>query len=501
MNWKSSLTLLAAIAALSLSSCSGLNDTCTTNCNNGDANVTLTIFDTPPTGASVLAFSLPIVGISLTPQSGSPVAIYSPSSVQPTELTRLQADSSLIVSGVTVSAGNYTSLNITIAATSGIFINTTGSSITYKLNGTNTTCVNFAVCNLPAGAATTVNVPITLSLNSNQNQWIGIDVNLNNAITSTNGITVDFTQANVFTATTAARAGLPSGAVDTIEDFTGKVTALSNSGITVQNAITGQSLSAVVTSNTGLSVVASQYNTGCGSSNPATCIQVGSIVSLSANLASDGTLTATQIDGIDTTATDEIEGVIYPVEAAGKVGLILLDKTVASSNQTLAGSTFGTPYLLDASSTTATYSVDTGPLTNSGISTVGFSGSGNLLAGQVVRVQVSNVAVSNNLNTATAVNVLLRWSRVSATVNSTGGSTFTLTSIPVYLSGGTNGLNPSVPVTPQVITYQGYTAFDGINDVTGLTVSSPVAIRALFFDVPPSGSAQYSFQAAKVRVP
>jgi hypothetical protein len=503
MNRKCALALLAAIAALSLSSCSGVNSVCTTNCNTGgNAKVTLTIFDTPPAGTTVLAFGLPIVGISLTPSSGSAVSVYSPSSVQPTELTRLQTDSSLIVSAASVPTGTYTALNITIGATSGIFINASGASITYKLNGSNVTCVNFQVCNLPAGAATTVNVPINLTLNNNQNQWMGIDVNLNKAILTTGGISVDFTQANVFTATTTPRVGLPTGAVDTIEDFTGKVTALANNSISVQNAITGQTLTATVVSgsstNTQLNTAPASYS-GCNNSNPATCILVGSTVSMNANVAADGTLTATEIDGLDVTGADEIEGVIYPTARAGVLGLILLDKASASGNSVLSASTttFGTPFQLDATSNNVTYSVDTGQLTNSGLGTnpPGFSGTGSLLAGQVVRVQVANVSVVNNVNTATALNVLLRWSRLSATVNTAGGSAFTLTGIPAYM----NALNSTLSLTPQVNSSPTYTAFDGITDASGITVGRPIAIRALFLDT--GSGALYPFQAAKVRVP
>jgi len=508
MNCKCTFLLFTAVAAALLSSCSGVKNPCTTDCGgSGNANVTVTIFDTPPAGTTVLSFTLPIVGITLTPSSGSQVSIYEPTVLQPTEVTRLQTDSTLLVSAASVPSGTYTALNITIATTSGTFINASGASISYSLNGSTTNCGNLRVCNLPASAATTVAVPINLTLNANQFQWIGIDVNLNNAILSTSGISVDFTQPNVFTATTTPRTGLPTGAVDTIEDFTGQVTAVNNSSITIQNSITGQSLTATLvtgaSSNTQFSVAPSTYS-GCNTSDPTTCLLVGGIVSMNANLASNGTLTATQIDGLDVTPRDEIEGIIYPASVTpGQVGLILLDKTSASGNSVLSASTttFGTPFYLDATSNNVTYNVDSGPLTNSGFSTVGFSGVGSLLAGQRVRVQVANVGVVNNVNTATAVNVLLRWSRVSATVNSIAGNAFTLTDIPVYMSSMTNGLNPGVPVNPQVNSYPGYTAFDGVTGTTdsNFQVGTSLALRALFLDT--GSGAQYSFQADKIRVP
>ena len=496
-----------AIAAIGLSSCSGVNNPCTDCGPSGNANVTVTIFDTPPAGTTVLSFNLPIVGITLTPSSGSAVSIYAPTAVQPTEVTRLQTDSTLLVSAASVPAGSYTGLNITIATTSGTFINASGSSITYTLNGSSKTCLNLNVCNLPAGAATTVTVPISLTLSDNQNQWIGIDVNLNKAILSTGGISVDFSQPNVFTATTTPRAGLPAGAVDTIEDFTGQVSAVNNSSITLQNSITGQSLTATIvtgtSSNTQFSAAPASYS-GCNNSDPTTCLTIGSTVSMYANLAANGKLTATEIDGLDVFATDEIEGVIYPASLTpGQVGLILLDKTSASGNSVLSASTttFGTPFFLDTTSNSVTFNVDSGPLTNSGFSPAGFNGVGSLLAGQRVRVQVANVHVANNVNTATALNVLLRWSRVSATVNTITGNAFTLTNLPVYMSSATNGLNPGVPVNPQVNTYPGYTAFDGITGTSDskFQVGTSLALRALFLDT--GSGAQYSFQANKVRVP
>lgn len=502
MNWKSSiLLLLLVVASVSLASCSGLNSTCTTNCTNGSAKVTLTLFDTPPTGTTVLSFSLPIVGISLTPQSGSPVSLYSPSSVTPTEITRLQSDSALIAGGVSVAAGTYTSLNVTIAATSGVFINSTNSTITYTLNGSTTTCQAFGVCVLPAAPATTVAVPISLTLNGNATQWIGINVNLNNAILTTGGISVDFTQPNVLTATTTTRTGLPSGAVDTIEDFTGKVTALSNSSITVQNAITGQSLTAgVVSGSTELDVAPGSYS-NCTSANPAACIAVGSTVSMNANLAADGTLTATEIDLLDLAATDEIEGVIYPttingVVTPGVVGLILLDKSSVSGNSVLSSATYGTAFLLTSTSNSITYNVDSGPLTPAiGTNPPGFNGTGNFFAGQVVRAQVTNVAVANNINGATAAHVLLRWSRLSGTVNLVSGNVLTLTNIPTYITT----LNSGFTLTPQVNTYPNNTSFDGVAGVSELTVGNTAAIRALFLDS--TAGSQFPFLAAKVRTP
>jgi len=91
-----------------------------------------------------------------------------------------------------------------------------------------------------------------LTLKASQNQWIGLDVNLNNAITTTNNTTigVDFTQPNTLSATTTPAVNMPTGTVDTVEDFVGVVTALSATSITLMSGMTGLSITAAINSST-----------------------------------------------------------------------------------------------------------------------------------------------------------------------------------------------------------------------------------------------------------
>jgi len=494
MNPKSTLVLLVIAAVLGLASCTGSKNKCTTNCPTGDASVSITLFDTPPSGVTVLSFSLPIVGISLTPSTGSAVPIYSPTTIVPTELTRLQAESALVTLSAQVPAGTYTSVNVTLAASSGVFINYSGFTVTVS---SSLTCPNGGVCNLPTGAAATINIPINLTLTSGQNAWIGIDVNLNNAITSptTTSIGVDFTQPKTFTAITTPRAGTPSGAFDTIGDFTGTVTALSSSSITVQNTLTGQSLTAAVNSSTELDAAPGTYS-GCTSA--AACVTMGSVVSMDSALTTSNALTATEIDTLDAVATDEVEGVIFPTTTAGVFGLIISDKISASGNSTLGAftTTFGTGISLSAGSN-INYVIDTKNLTTF-VQPIGFAGSRDLLAGQQIRAHVSNVTTTTSGTTtviqANATNVLLRWSRISASINSVALNNFTITGLPQYITS----INTLLLTPAAVFTYQGGTLFDGVTGTgdPNFVVGGPVAIRALFLN-----SNAPAFQAAKVRVP
>ena len=492
MNSKRALFLLGISAIFALTSCSGQKSSvCTTNCTtSGNASLTISLYDTPPTGTNVLSFTLPIVGITLTPSSGSPRSVTTVTSS--VEVTRLQSDSAVIADQASVPAADYTAISVTLGPTSStnnLFINTSGSTITY---GTHS-CVNGAICALPVGAVFTISIPLTLNLSANQNQWIGLDFNLNKAITTSGGISVDFTQTGVLTATTTTRKGIPSGSVDTLEDFTGVVTAYtSGSSITVKSAIRGVSLTAVLSTSTEYDLAPSSYSL-CQSTASA-CVKAGSTVSMDTTVSSSGTFTATEVDVLDATAVDEVEGIIYPTLTTGEYGMVLADQVSASGNATLSAGKYGSGVLLTLNATS--YSVDTKTLSSQFSAPTGFTDSGDLLGGQVVRAQISGISTDSNGNiTATANNMLLRYSRLSGTVNSVAGSAFTVASLPGYIYA----LNTSLSSTPQVFTYATLTAFDGITGLSDSTfqAGTSVSIRALYLNTP----APYSFQAAKVRVP
>jgi hypothetical protein len=463
-----------------------VKDRCTNCTPTGNATLNLTISDTPPTGVSVVSFTLPISGISLTPSTGSPVSVFAGGSF---ELTHLVSDSTPVATGASVPAGSYTAINVTLGTSTGIFVNSSGGTITVG----GVACVANAICNLPNGAATTITIPLTLSLTSNQEQWVGLDVKLNNAITSTNGITVDFTQASVMTALTTPRTNVPIGAVDSIDDFSGVVTAYTpGSSITVKSGTRGTMVATIPSTTT----YDDPQGLCTGVSSIANCISSSgkTVVSLQAYLTNTGAISVSEIDVIDTSGSDAVEGFIFPSTCnnGNNVGLILFDSTVISGNSTLTGLTYGAGFCLTISPS-AVFVADTG-LLSSAIGTAaqpGFTSSSNLAMGQVVRVQVSNVT-AGTLVSATANTVLLRYSRISGTVNLVSANNFSLnvTSVPAYFG---------FTLSPLVATYPNNTIFEGVTGATSLTASQSVGIRALYFPGPTTPLTGASFFAAKVR--
>jgi len=225
MNSKRTLFILGISAIFILTSCSGSKSTvCTVNCGGGgNSSLSLTISDTPPSGTTILSFTLPVLGISLTPSGGgSQVSVFSSNPSADYELTRLQSDSNLVAAKVPVAAGTYTAINVTVAAPSAVFINASGSTVA--------SCVAGGVCHL-TGSATTITYTFPtgspLVLTANANQWSNLDFNYSNAIVTTNGIGLDVTQKGVLTVSTTVPTGIASGDVANIDDFTGAVTAKS----------------------------------------------------------------------------------------------------------------------------------------------------------------------------------------------------------------------------------------------------------------------------------
>lgn len=487
MNSKQFLFVLGMVTLAALNSCSGLKTPCTTNCGgSGNASLSITISDTTPTGASVVSFSLPIIGITLTPSSGSPVSVFSSSSGTAFELTRLQTDTNLIANNVSVAPGTYTAINVTVAAPSGVFLNTSSASMG--------SCVASAVCALSGSAATiTYTFSPSMTLTANANQWLDLDFNYNNAVVagSSGALSIDLTQSGVMTATSTVPTGIASGAFANLDDYTGSVTAVSSSSVTVESSLRG---SATFTINSSTQVI-DPLGQCTNASTPLACIQSGSIISVQGVLTTAGVPTATSLDIIDisTSPADEVEGIIYPSSCNGgsNYGMIISDSEIFTSGSPLTSAGFGSGVCLTLSSSAA-FAVDTGLLTQSGVASgssfPGFAGSQDILAGQMVRAKITGAASSSSTINATATELILRFSRLTGTVSTTAGTTgFTISNLPPYL-GTTFSTAPTV-LTSTATLLEGA---DSVGDLTGT-----VSMSALYLNA--NDGAQYWFEAQKVR--
>lgn len=434
----------------------------------------------------MVSYSLPIIGITLTPTSGSAVPVFSSNPSTDFELTRLQTDTNLVAANVTIAAGTYTAVNVTVAAPSGVYVNSSG--------GTVGACVNNALCGMLGSAATITYAFPTgspLVLAANTTPWLNLDFNYNNSVVAVNNVlTIDVTQTGVMTASSTVPAGVTSGVYANLDDFTGAVTAVSSSSITVQSSLRG-SLTAAINSSTQVFDPQNQcanVTTGLG------CIQTGSIVGVQGVLSTAGIATATSLDIIDisTTPSDEVEGMIYPSSCNGgsNYGMIVSDSEIFTSGSPLTSVGFGSGVCLTLNPA-GSFAIDTGILTGQAgvpVSNVGFRDTGDILAGQMVRAKVTGATTGTSEVDATANQLILRFSRLTGTISTTSGTSFNITGLPAYL-----GTTFSTP--PQVITYINATLLEGQTSVGSLT--GTVSMSALYLNA--NDGAQYWFQAAKAR--
>src|SRR5256885_31639 len=283
-----SLSILLVLAVFLLNSCSGLPNGTTTPPPPGTANFTVTVTDAPPSGVSFISFNVPITSVSLTSSTGSTVNVLSPTPSIVLDMIRLQSDSAALGT-VQIPADTYTKLTITLGVVNATFANTTSATIG--------TCVAGDVCFLNSGtpAAQIITFASPITVVGNSNVGINVDFNLNNAVTTANGVTIDFTQANILA---IPNAPVTTGNLNSIEDFTGVITGFSNNTVTIASGTRG-TLTGVVNSSTTYTGITQGSNPACGGNPNAQCLAANKTVSVDATLSAAGVVTMTEADFLD----------------------------------------------------------------------------------------------------------------------------------------------------------------------------------------------------------
>jgi hypothetical protein len=473
---------LVLVISIALSSCSGLPHTGGGGGGGGTAQLALTMTSKPVSliNVSIISATVGITGISLTPSTGSAVTLTLTPTVYPVDLTRLQSDTAFLGS-LSLATGTYTGATVTFSAPVLTVDNQSGAT----LNGT---CLSGTLCQivLAAGSSQVTSAPFPLTLMSGQETGVSLNVDLSSALTLSSGtLALNFSAANVITSSTLPRTGAPSGALDLIEDFVGKVTAKSSSSITVQggNGITLQfTLPASPTI---------QDPQGLCAALDATCLVANqTVVSVDGTVNTDGTLTLASADLLDATPRDEVEGTLFANGVAGQFLLVVANKVVASANSTLTSANAGDIFLVTLNN--PIFIVDTDEFFNnaslpSSTVTTLFASEADLVDGQdvMVRATAATGTAAGNDQALTSDQVRLRFTRTSGSVQSVSGQAFTLGNVPPFIPFITN------PLTDTII---GATNFDGVTDVNSLTAGDTVSIRALLLN-----NSVFSFYAAKVR--
>ena len=479
--------VLAAI--LSLSSCSGTHNRCTTNCGGGGgtASLSLTLAAVPfapPPSTSILSFVVTINSVSLTPTSGgSVVNIPLNAATYTVDLTRLQSDSSFLGQVIaSVPAGTYNKVTVGV----------TSAAVTYCTASSGTPGCNLgSVAQFSSGASAPATSSFSLTLTSTEKAGLQVVFNIGNAVT-VNPVTqvvsgLNLAAANVVTAIPLPplASTLTTGEFDYIEDVTGRVTAATTSSVTIQTSTRGP-ITSVLTTSTILSP-------NCVITNVICSPTVGQIASIDATLNSDGTSTMLEYDPLSVASVDVIEGVVTTIPSSPtQFQIVTNDFIPATSNSHIgSGLSLGEPVQVTYAGTNP-FVIDTKGLLP--ITSTPFNGStsaNNILPGQTVALRVTAFIPKSGTTPAAATVdfVVLRFTRVAGSVFSSSAPTFGLQSLPLFFGQTTTSVvQLSTTTTPM-------TYLDGYTTGSNITVGDNVAVRGLYFGVGFSPS----FLAAKVR--
>jgi hypothetical protein len=504
MNRSKALSLFPALAALSLAACSGPKGPCTLNCGgggggNGSAAVTMVV-DKLPAHPGLLTFEVTISSITFTPASGTATTVNLNPGLS-VDLMRLQSDSVFLGTFANIPAASYSSVTLTLTGNANItFLNDTGAT----LSGCPGSATTSTICPLTVAASSNPVATLSFTVSQNVMTGIGIDLSLINAVSISGGnLVVNFSNNNVLSAFTLPRqtSTLAAGQLDLFEDFTG-VVSISNQTVTLASAAaTGRgSLAATANSSTIFNSDPSQKLCLTPTSGQvSSCVSNNQFASMDVILKSDGTLAVQEIEPLLPTLQDTVEGIVVSVKAASatQFTIIVTDLIPSATNSLISTLHIGDGLTVNLSGTVQPFLVDTKdlPVQNNFngvfIDFFGKSDTSAIHLGQSVSVHVIapfTAAAGATLASATTDTVTLRWTRFTATTSTNGTPAFSITGFPSFFNA--TGV-------AQVQSFS-TTNMDGVSSTSGLVVSNPVAMRALFIENT-SNSANPAFFAAKVR--
>jgi len=488
MNRRNYLVFAVFGASLSLSSCSGVNGPCTTNCGGGGGTATLSLTlaaapFVPPPSASLLSFAVTINSVSLTPASGgNVVTIPLNAGTYTVDLTKLQSDSAFLGQVVSnVPSGTYN--EVKVGVTSAVVTYCTASSGTPG-------CNSGSIAQISPGASTPTTSSFSLTLADGQQAGLRVVFNIGNAVTvnpATQVVTaVNLGAANVVTAVPLppAASTLSTGQLDYLEDVTGNVTAASASSVTVQTATRGL-ITSIINSSTIVSGSCVVLNKPCTPT-------VGQVVSIDGTLNSDGTSTMLEFDPLSPTSVDLIEGIVTSESTSNtQFQIVANDYVPATSGSKIGGLSIGDTVNVTLANLVSGFFIDSKGLPDSsGSAFLGSTSATDIHTGQTIMVRVTGFTPrsGNTPALATADAVVLRFTRFAAAAASAGTTQFSIGSLPPFFGFTVQPLVLSSTVSP--ITY-----LDGYSSIGSISVNDSLGIRALYF-----GSAVTpSFTAAKIR--
>lgn len=418
----------------------------------GFAAGSVSLHDMPPAGVTVLSFQATITGIAMQP--GNVSLLNTPRTL---EMTQLQGMSAYL-GAVSVPAGNYGSMTITLANPQMTFLNDSGSSMSMGGMMGGASCANGQICQftptMMASSVTITGSPFPLDVQANVPFNLQIDFDLMDSLQSSMGM-------NPQMSSTMQQSMQIPDVFDQMDDMLGQISSV--------NAANNQFQIAFVQGMPSMTVFADANATfkafdAAGKPNNMAGLSQGEIVLVKMQLMADGSLRAAEVK-LESPNSPVLQGMVVAMDSATQFDMVVMNEAPA-----FQGVNIGDVVRMNLQSG-AIFNVDDTDLPVSGMS---FNSSADMMIGQMVEIKPASALLSGTppqLGTNT-VHLMNTW--ITASVASKiDANNFTIQSLPgVYGAAGINSMKISTSAR---------TEFDNVPSVAGLNVGDSVSIRGPLF--------------------
>ena len=411
----------------------------------GAAQVSVSLHDMPPAGVTVLSFQATITGIAMQP--GSISLLNSPMTLEMTQLQTMSA----YIGTISVPAGNYTGMTITLANPHMTFLNNTGGMMGGMMGGGN--CANGQICQLnPTMTATSVTIngvpfPITVMANSPLDMMMDFDLmdslqsNMGMSPMMTSGIQQGIGGANMF---------------DEMDDMIGQIASVNAGG----NQFTMSFVQGMPSMTIGVDSNTTFQNF---SNNSMAGLAQGQLVLVEIQLMAGGTLHAAKVR-FESDVAHLMDGMIVAVNNQTQFDMVVMNE--APSFQ---GVNVGDVIRMNMQAGT-TFDVDDMDMPVSGMNFAAAA----MMIGQMVQIEPTSTLVSGTPPQLSTNHVRLMKAFVTATVASKiDATTFTLSNLP--------GIFGAVGISNMKINTFAGTAFENVSNMGVLNVGDTVSVRGPTF--------------------
>jgi tellurite resistance-related uncharacterized protein len=454
----------------------------------------MTVTDTPPNGVTVLFFQLDITGATLVSQSGTNVTLLSSARAIPVNVSQLQTEIDFLGSQ-NVAAGTYTSLNVTFGSAQYTIYNDSGAAIG--------SCANDTVCQItptisPSPETLSFNSsPFPIALSANSPLGFKMDIHLDTVIQSDLSLNLDATNGVTISQVTPPSTGVP---IPRLGRLLGTVQTLGSNQFTLQSW-DGRAFTINVNSSTTY-----DYPSSVCSADAFSCVQPQQVVKVTVTLQSDGTLLASEVEYVQLSTQQTVEGNIIGLSTAS--GNTIMDLIVQQELSTSLPPNMparGHRVRVTVPSTGVTYAIDSGTFTIP--STFTFASTSDLQVGQEVHVVVQGSVTTDSGGsggstpvgpgevTFSTNSITLEPSQIIGTVAAVDDNalSFTLATLPAFFvppSATPGGAPPWAPVVITVQTTSATTFSNFTNDtIAGVAVCDVVSAHGWVFATPSGATA------------